>query len=207
MFPTPHAMEKPPVDDLFNPYAAPKAEVRVGPHAGDDDGVWRDGAVLVMTKYAKLPDRCLKCNGPADGWALKRSLSWHPQVYYLLLLISPIIYIIVALIVRKTAKVYFPLCERHRRRRRRAIAVGWLASLLGIALIFAAATVVPTIVEVQTHWIIVPVVFFVGVVLFLTGIIYGFIRSQVAVPTRIDKRFVWLNKVGPAFLATLPFWR
>jgi hypothetical protein len=197
-------MEKPAVDDLFNPYAAPKAEVRVGPHAGDDDGVWRHGAVLVMTKNARLPDRCLKCNGPADGWALKRSLSWHPQVIYILLL-SPIIYIIVALIVRKTAKVYFPLCERHRRRRRRAIAVGWLVSLLGIAMIFVVPTAVPTMVGGQTDWIIIPGVILSGVLL-LTGIIYGFMLSQVAVPTRIDKRFVWLRKVGPDFLATLPHW-
>ncbi len=51
----------------FNPHAAPETEISLGPRAPDDVGAWRDGPLLVMIKGAELPDRCLKCNQPADG--------------------------------------------------------------------------------------------------------------------------------------------
>ena len=43
-----------------------------------------------------------------------------------------------------------------------------------------------------------------GVLLILTGLIFGVAGSQVAVPKKIDERFVWIKKVHPAFLAELP---
>ncbi len=45
-----------------------------------------------------------------------------------------------------------------------------------------------------------------GVALLFTGLIYGIVGSQVAVPQKIVKRFVWLRTVNPDFLAELPPW-
>lgn len=60
----------------INPYAAPQHGIVVNPPAVDPSGgVWRDGKLLVMHKKAVLPDRCVKCNQPAGGRRLKRSLS------------------------------------------------------------------------------------------------------------------------------------
>jgi MFS family permease len=180
----------------FNPYAPPKADLSFGPDP-ESNGVWRDAALLVMTKKASLPDRCLKCNEPADGWTLKRKLMWHPQYWYLLIFFNLIIYAIVAMIVRHTAVVMVPLCADHRRRRRRAIAVGWLLSIAGIV-----AFILGVAIGEQYSGLIA-----LGAsILFLVGLIYGLVGAQTAVPHKIDKRFVWLKKVHPAFLAGLPSW-
>ncbi|MDR3635436.1 MAG: hypothetical protein P4L84_16645 [Isosphaeraceae bacterium] len=178
----------------FNPYAAPQTELSTRPRELDEGGAWCDGNLLVLTKNFDLPDRCLKCNQPTDGWRLKRNLSWHPPVWYALLLINVLLYIMVAMVVRKTGRIAVPLCPAHRRRRRWAIVVGWLTALCGLGLIVAAAGMT----EHQEFPLI------GGTVLLLFGIIYGVLRSQVAVPKKIDKRLIWLRKVDPAFLAEFP---
>ena len=61
----------------------------------NDTGVWRDGDILVMHKEAVLPDRCIKCNAPCNGYRLKRNLSWHRPAWFLLIFISLWIYLIV----------------------------------------------------------------------------------------------------------------
>jgi drug/metabolite transporter (DMT)-like permease len=183
--------------DEFNPYAPPKDEVVLEPFHPQGSGVWRDGPLLVMTKDAQLPDRCLKCNLPAGGWRLKRKLSWHEPAWYFLVLlglIGIIIYVIAASVVRQTATVMVPLCEEHRRRRKRAIAAGWLLGLAGIA----AFVLGGSIEEYQAA------AFLGGMLLLVTGLIFGMVGSQVAVPKRIDERFVWLKKVHPATLEELP---
>ena len=192
----------------FNPYAAPVTDLST-PRAPDETGVWRDGVLLVMSKGAELPDRCLKCNEPANGWSLKRNLSWHPQWYYLLFLISPILYIIVALIVRKTAKTRIPLCPRHRGRRRRIIALAWTLSLVGPLVLFAGAVgsdSVKGFAGETASSAVLMISIFGGLAMFLAGLILAVIASQVVVPQKIDKRFVWLKKVSPDLLASLPGW-
>jgi hypothetical protein len=151
-----------------------------------------------MTKDAALPDRCVRCNQPADGPRLRRNLSWHPAAWYVLLAISPLLYIIVALIVRKTAKIEVGLCEEHRARRRRATTMGWLVSLAGIALMIGLGVAAP---DQYTGMGIL-----IGVVVLFIGILHGVIGSQVTPPKRIDKRFVWLSQVSPDYLAQLPAW-
>jgi len=184
--------------DEFNPYAPPRTEIALDPLAPIESGAWRDGRLLVMTRDFTLPDRCLKCNLPADGFTLKRKLSWHPWYWYLLVLINVPVYIIAALIVRKTARVEFPLCEEHRRRRRRALFVGWLLCLSSIpALIVGLSLLGESLAG---------LVVAAFVALFLTGLIYGVVGSQLAVAKRIDARFVRLKNVTPAFLAELPAW-
>ncbi len=151
-----------------------------------------------MTKDAELPDRCVKCNAPANGYRLKRNLSWHPPVWYFLILISLLVYIIVALVIRHTAKIQVGLCEEHRRQRRWAIALGWIGSLAGIGLIAFSASLQ------DTQWF--PIGLVLGLLFFFGFLIYGISVSQVVAPKKIDKRFVWLKKVSPDLLAKLPDW-
>ncbi len=176
----------------FNPYAAPKSEIVEQKR----EGLWRDGPLLVIGKGTELPDRCLRCNEPAHGYRLKRTFSWHKPAWYLLVLFNLIIYIIVAMCVRWTAKVSAPFCPRHRSMRRRAIALGWLGSLAGIGLIVFGASYPDY-----------AIVIAVGVCVFLGSLISGVVSSQMVVPKRIDKNFVWLKKVSPDFLAELPDWQ
>jgi hypothetical protein len=182
--------------DEFNPYAAPKADIAVGPHGSEETGCWSDGKLLVMSKNAMLPDRCVKCNEPAGGYKLKRNLMWHSPWYYLVVLLNLIIYVIVAMIVRYTAKVYIPLCRRHKSRRRWSIAAAWLSVLLGIGIMIGGAGSQ----EYSSYFIS------VGVVVFVAGVVLGVAGSQTVVAAKIDKHFVWLKKVHPSFLADLPSW-
>ena len=176
----------------FNPYEAPKSEVAPRPaHADGDWGVWRAGPLLVMLKDAELPDRCVKCNAPAEGRRLRRNLSWHPPAWYLLLLFNILIYVIVALIIRKTARIEVGLCADHRSRRRRAIAVGWISSLAGLGLIIAGAGA-------ENGWLAL-----FGVAALLFGLIFGIVGAQPVVPARIDDHYVWLKKVHPDYLNSI----
>ena len=184
----------------FNPYAAPKTDIaELDPHLAEEGDLWRDGHLLVMRKGTELPDRCLRCNEPAEGYRLRRTLAWHRPGWYLLIFLHIIIYIIVALCVRWTARVSAPFCPRHRSKRRRAIAVGWLGSLAGIGLIVFGVSSDPSSNNAIASGI--------GILLFLASLISGVVISQMVVPQRIDKNFVWLKKVSPDFLAALPEWR
>ena len=186
----------------FNPYSAPKTKIAHGPHAGDEEGIWCDDELLIMTKNAELPDRCLKCNLPADCWKIERKLRWHKPFWYLLVLLNLFLYVLVAMLVHKTAKLRIPLCERHRRRRRLRIVSAWRLVLAGVVTILVAIIVLSSSPDTG---IAVPVICSGGVLL-LVGMIMGIVGSEVATVQKIDERFVWLTKVAPEFLAELPPW-
>ena len=52
-----------------------------------------------------------------------------------------------------------------------------------------------------------PLFVFGGILLIPIGLIYGIVGSQVVTPKRIDKRYVWLKRVSPDYLAELPDWQ
>jgi hypothetical protein len=184
-------------DPDFNPYVAPKAGVSHPAARPDGDGrdarVWAEGNVLVLMQGAPLPDRCVKCNAPADGYRLRRNLSWHSPIWYLVFfLISPIVYVIAALIVRKKATVYVPLCETHLGKRNRALVVGWLGTLAGLAGLICGLM--------DERFIVLAAI---GPVVMLVSLIFGVMRSQTLTPKRIDDRLVWLKGACSEFLAQL----
>lgn len=182
--------------DLENPYAPPMAELDNTPRLATAGDGWRDGSLLVVPKGAELPDRCLKCNAPAQGYRFVRTLSWLSPVWIILLL-SPLLYIIVYLILRKRGRVAAGLCQRHRKLRGRAIVIGWLTAFAGIASILASGAV-------PNQYAGIPIV--AGIVLLLAGIIGERIGSQVLVAKRINKEFIWLRNVSPDLLASYPAW-
>jgi hypothetical protein len=190
-------------DDGDNPYAPPKSEVMKRDHHLDyPDQAWRHGNTLVARNGAELPDRCIKCNAPAGGYRFSRNLTWHPSGWYLLIFVHLLIYILVYFLVRWRARLTVGLCKRHRTRRKRAIFWGWLCSLTGIGLLITAISLSGT----PTPDPLVLTGIIGGPVLLLAGLIGGMIGSQVLVPIRIDKNFVWLKRVSPDYLAELPDW-
>jgi hypothetical protein len=50
----------------------------------------------------------------------------------------------------------------------------------------------------------VPALFIGGLLAFLGGLIYAAIAVPPVAPNKIDKDYVWLKKVHPAYLAELP---
>lgn len=192
-----------------NPYAPPKEYVFADnhPQAGspfepgtEPVGLWRQGRLLVMDKSARLPDRCVKSNEPATR-RLRRNLYWHHPAIYLTILLHLLIYILLALILRKTATIYVGLSDRYFAKRRRAMLIGWVLAVLSIALIGIG------IGNVEPGAGPVPAVLIVsGVFLFLGALLYGLIGSRMVVAKRISDRYVWLKGVHPEFLADLPPW-
>ncbi|HUY88547.1 MAG TPA: hypothetical protein VMV10_07425, partial [Pirellulales bacterium] len=154
-----------------------------------------------MHKRAVLPDRCVKCNRPAGGGRLKRSLSWHHPAWFLLILISLWIYLIVMFIVRHTAKIEIGLCEVHRRKRRNAIAVSWLLVLAGIGAFCVGLGLSGGFGP--TPWYV-PASIIGGIAMFLAGLIYAVVFVPLVAPQKIDKEYVWLKKIDPAYVAQFP---
>jgi hypothetical protein len=188
----------------INPYAAPQHDVVVDPLVIESSGgVWRDGKLLVMHKQAVLPDRCVKCNQPARGRRLKRSLSWHHPGYFLAVLAGVWVYIIVALVVRHTAKIEIGMCDVHRRKRWQAIATSWLLALVGILAMFGGA-MLDDAPAAWLSWMMTPWLILGGIALFFGGMIYAVTVVPPVAPQKIDKEYVWLKKVDPAFVAEFP---
>ena len=95
-----------------NPYAKPAASL-VKP---DATGLRRIGKVVVVPAGHDLPERCITCNAPATTFKTKK-VVWHHPALFLAILLNILIYIILALLVRKSQKVTAGLCEQHQRRR------------------------------------------------------------------------------------------
>ncbi len=183
----------------FNPYEAPRSDIRsLGGNLLDGDAIWQDGDMLVARNEAEYPDRCIKCNAPAEGYRFRRTVRWHPPLVYLVLLANILLYALIATIVSKKSRVEAGLCRAHRVRRRNAILTGWGMAIVGVVVFIAGLSL-------DAGWKGVPVV--LGLCLVFGGAIYGILRAQIYVPKKINKeKFVWLRKVDSDFLASLPAW-
>ncbi|MBK6685015.1 MAG: hypothetical protein IPG45_11160 [Deltaproteobacteria bacterium] len=175
-----------------NPFAAPKTESYSTNRAGDDRGeVWRFDKTLIFRVGARLPHRCLKCNRPATT-RLQRTLQWHHAGWYLLLFANLIVYLIAAMIVRKTASVALPLCEAHNQRRKTGMFIMLGSAAIGIGGCTAGLSVDQ------------PAAVLLAMFTFLVGVVVGAVQSSVLTPTKIDATYVRAKGASPEFLATLP---
>ena len=176
-------------------YPLPGVAGQVLPYAsphGYTDSAWREGNVLIVRKDTVLPDRCFKCNAPAEGQPLKKRLAWHhPALFLLIVFPGLLIYAIVALIVQKKGTVYIGLCGAHRRRRVFLISIAW-ALVLGSIVLF-----------VLSGQYELGVLALAGIIMFLAGLIMA-VAIQLTTAKRIDDHFVWLRGAGSAFLDNFP---
>ena len=153
---------------------------------------WRSDAKLVLTRDASLPDRCIKCNEPANGFRLKRHLHWHPSPYFILI-VSPLIYIVVALCVRKSARVEVGLCEQHRRHREK-----WMI-ICSVTAVAAIATMVMGFLNSGSYGVL-------GFFILAFAAIAAVVTGRLIAATRIDKEYVWLKGCGREYLAEFSEW-
>jgi hypothetical protein len=186
----------------LNPYASPQSAPETALDARlveplSATGLWQKGRLLVMHRDAPLPSVCIKSNTAADG-RLTRKLNWHHPALIIVLLMSPLIYIILALLLTKRARIEIGLSEPYFARRRRDILIGWSTVLLGLAAIVAGFanldgnSAAPLLLA--------------GFTLFLGGAIYGLLRARMVSADRITADYIWLKGVHPDILAPLPLW-
>lgn len=179
------------MDPSHNPYAPSRASL-TGGDVRDSAGVWRSEKLVVLARDADLPNRCVKCNEPADEPTKTRKVYWHHPGYYVVLLINAILYVIVALIARKTAAVHPGLCVGHKQRRLLGIGVGWVGFIAGFIAMMVAFGADQAGLGVLL------------LVLTLTAVLTGMYLSQIVHAKRIDDRYVLLKGCGKPFLAALP---
>lgn len=155
--------------------------------------IWQSKSVLVMTKQAQLPDRCVKCNAPTQH-KLKRNLRWHHPALYVVIFVGVLFYAILAMVLSKSATINVGLCETHSAARKRNIVITWMLVLISfLSFYFAVAR------EEMSS-------LFVGVLLFLGAVIYGVVKARVVAPQKIDDQYVWLRGVDAHYLQQFPEW-
>jgi hypothetical protein len=183
--------------DDRNPYAPSRASLSQdrAPSGRLSPGVtaWRYRKILVMVPGSTLPDRCVKCNEPADEPTKDRKVYWHHPGWYAFILINIIIYAIVGTIVRKRAVVAPGLCVAHKKRRRLALTLGWGGFGLGLVAIFAGAALPEP-----------GVLLAIGILLLLSAVLTSIIMGRIVYASRIDKSHVRLKGCGAEFLDSLP---
>jgi hypothetical protein len=162
-----------------NPYSPPKAALEAHAHGE----YWRDGKNVMCRPGSTLPPRCVKCNEPALQPMKARKLYWHHSAWYLFVFVNIVIYVIVAMIVRRKAVVTYGICAKHRNRRWLFIAIGWGGVALGVLLILANAAL--------------------ALILMLVAMLTGLFGSRLAYPARITKEEVRLGGCGEAFLDSI----
>jgi hypothetical protein len=169
-------------------------KVMEGVMLGTSGGVeaWRDGKLVLTHNGCILPNRCVRCNAPSEK-KMKRKLQWHPPLIYLTLLISPLIYIIVGLCVRKRATVHAGVCLKHRVRLIVDQGLSLFLSLAGLIICFFGFAKNTVGVGVS------------GLMLFVLALVYAAGRVNLLTPHKIDKDGqVWLKGAGKPFLDSLP---
>ena len=177
-----------------NPYAAPRADVNAG--AGGQfsaqGSFWRSGPILMTRHGAVLPARCVKCNAEVQETLKKQRFYWHHQAWFVLVLANAIIYVVVAMIVRRHADVTYGLCLPHRQRRRRGVFMAVGGILLSLALIFVG------IAAGQSALLL------IALLGFLVSIVIAVVKGRTLLPVRIDKSGAQFKGCGEDFLASLP---
>jgi zinc ribbon protein len=157
----------------------------------------RVGAQLVVPRAGvSLPPNCIKCGKPSQS-TLNKTFWWHNPVLFLIALISPIIYVIVALIVRKSCRLDVPLCEEHRDNytvKRRVGGLTMIASLL-------VPVVVGVIGKGSDNAILAAILLF-PVLLIAGAIVFGL--AGPIKPTNMDEQTATFKGAGESFLQLLP---
>jgi hypothetical protein len=161
----------------------------------------RRGSKLIVPvppsgQVAVLPPPCIRCGAPADGKPVEKTLYWHNPAVYLAILAGVLIYVILALVLRKGIRVRVPLCAEHAKRRSIGITLAWVLPLVGIA----DAVILP-----QTN-VDGGVVALITIVLILTGLVIWAIVANPIRPTLINEFQGEFTGFCPAYLQLVPEW-
>lgn len=178
-----------------NPYAPSSASLKVSDSLAPGDGIWRDGNRIIVAHGCSFPSRCVKCNEPSVEPRKVRKVYWHHPALYVLFFFYAIIYIIVALIVRKKAEIDPGLCEEHMEKRRLWIIIGWVGSIVSLFVWPMSAGALGI-----DSW----QAFAFGFLAFLVIVIVSIVKARILYPRRIDERYARLQGADERFLASLP---
>ncbi len=170
-------------------------------NSSPSERVWRDGRQLVMRQGSSLPYRCIKTNEPADD-LLHRKLYWHHPALYVVVLFSPLIYVILAFVLRKKAEVEIPVCQRIRQRRGLAIILAWVFGLGSIGLLIGGLILS----DPQFVGDAGVVIAFGGLAAGLIGVVVALQFAGLLAASKITDKYVWIKGAHAEYLDQLPDW-
>lgn len=153
----------------------------------------REGRLLVMSPEAVLPDRCIKCDAPADGRRLVVSVSWTGTGTKLL---EVALFLVLSVFAHQEsrAEIEVGICRRHLRGHR---VRSWLA---GVIVVFSLGLIVTGIAMGSEFGY----ALLAGIVMLLATPIYLGLACRLLSAARIESRLVWIKGACPAFLARFP---
>lgn len=163
-----------------NPYAPPQQDDFSGLPLGTGGGMRLHGDTLICDKGLALPRLCL-FNGEPSAERVSRTLSWAPQWFLAVAVISPLIGAIIYFIVRKTGQLEYSLSATARKRARGALwlAVGGIVGGVLLAIVAGANDL--------------PILALVAIVAALVAIVVGSARSRLFTVAQIDKQQIHLK--------------
>lgn len=164
----------------LNPYAPPVvASTAV---AGASQAGWQlNGNTLVVSKGATLPSRCLFDGSPVSVSPTTKTLTWVPPWLAVLVLLSPIIYVIAFVIAKKSGSLSYYIGEEGKKRRSSGIVMMVLSV---VALVFLIAVGVAADA---------PILALLGLLVFLILLIAGALRAKVFTIEKIDEHYVYIK--------------
>lgn len=151
-------------------------------------GYWRDGKRVVADRAAVLPDRCIKCDDPANGYRRSLKLSYVPMGRQLL-------FGVWSYLSAKRAQIEVGLCERHRSSR--SINIALVSGLLLLASIYVFT-------QVRATDVTLPLAATAGLIGGVIGLMYALVGARLVRATKITDTHIWFKGAGEPFLASLP---
>jgi hypothetical protein len=165
--------------EAINPYAPPKSDWVHAPNPASlgPRQWWLEGDRLVVLRGGSLPaDLCVKTGQPTQLPPKEQTLQWiHPA--FAIAIISPIIFLILYLIFRKTAKMTYAVSPEFVKNRRLAGAI-----ILGTVGLFVLGVVIDS-----------AVVLVVSLLAFLVGLIVALRMMTPFQIRKIDKERIYLK--------------
>src|SRR5438874_8457369 len=141
-----------------------------------------------MDRNAVLPDRCFKCNDPAEGFRRAEKVTYIPMSQQLM-------FGVWSYLDAKRASISIGLCERHRRSRLSTVA--WI-SLAAIAFSFVEVS------QLQPTDLLVPILAAVAFIGGCIGLVYAAFPRHIVRAADMTDTHIWLKGAGKEFLTSLP---
>jgi hypothetical protein len=168
-----------------NPFAPPQTDVLHGPPAAGGRAFTVEGRTLVVRRDELLPQLCIWSGEPTSEPRTPTKLYWAPT-WTVIFVISPLIYILVYLIARKSAYVSFAVGPEARERRRQGLIAGFVGLPASLALFFIGASLNA------------PLLMLISPIAFLVVLVFAMVRARVTHVIRIDREHVHFRLRKPA---------
>lgn len=167
-------------------YDTPKSEL-LKTREGD---IFAKGKVVIYDKDVAWPERCYKCNKPTTE-KVHVTLTYLNPWFYLSILVSILLLIILGLIFRKRFPLDLPICEEHLQKHKKHKLVNWcLAGLTVLA--FTLGFVLNIEAAIGT-----------GLVLIL-ALVVSLIAVRMVAVSKLNESQLWVRGVGKPFAESLP---